>query len=411
MNPQPSLKADETQLNSPGASISNLRVAIVHYLLVRRRGGERVIEVLADMFPQADIFTLVLNPDSLGPSLRSRKIATSFLQRIPGATRHYRMLLPLIPLAVEQFRLDDYDLVLSSESLSVKGVLTRAGTCHICYCHTPMRYIWDMYHDYREMIPGGGLGKVAFGLIAHYLRLWDCASSMRVDYFVASSRNGASRIRKHYHREAEVIYPPVDLAQFTVSESHDDFYLVVSPLSCYKRVDLAIAACNALKRRLVVIGEGEESSALRKMAGPTVTFLGNCTDDEVRNNYMRCRAFLFPGEEDIGLTAVEAQACGRPVIAFGRGGALETVAGFCAQGEMDPQASTGVFFFKQSLDSLVEALRVFESVENRFSPRVIRTHAEQFDVSCFRRKMSAFIAGKMAEFRAAQVPYYDRSGA
>jgi glycosyltransferase involved in cell wall biosynthesis len=234
--------------------------------------------------------------------------------------------------------------------------------------------------------------------MANYVRQWDYAAAGRVDYFAASSRNGAARIRKYYRREAEVIYPPIDISSFSLSDSPDDFYLIVSPLVPYKRVDLAIAACNVLKRRLVVIGDGEESAALRKAAGPAIAFLGYQPDEVVRDHYRRCRAFLFPGEEDIGLTPIEAQASGRPVIAYGRGGALETVDGFCVGDPARPEAATGVFFARQSVESLVEAMRVFESVEARFSPVFIRAQVERFDVSRFRREMAEFVVEKMAAF-------------
>jgi glycosyltransferase involved in cell wall biosynthesis len=379
-------------------SLNQLRVAIVHYWLVQRRGGERVLEVLAEMFPQADIFTLVLKPSALSPRLQSRKITPSFLQKLPGVTRYYQKLLPLFPMALEQLRLDGYDLVISSEAGPAKGVLTRPGTCHICYCHTPMRYIWDMYHQYGLGAPGGRLGRAFYTLVAHYVRQWDYAASARVDYFVASSLNAARRIRKYYRRDADVIYPPVDVSSFSVADDHDDYYLVVSPLVGYKRVDLAIAACNIMRRRLIVVGAGDEAAALRKMAGPSITFVGYQTDDEIGRLYCHCRAFLFPGEEDIGLTPIEAQASGRPVIALGKGGALETVLGGCPDDRFEPEAATGIFFAEQSVDSFVCALRFFERVEGRFSPAFIRKHAEQFDVSCFRSRMSRFIDEKFEEF-------------
>jgi glycosyltransferase involved in cell wall biosynthesis len=379
--------------------LSKLRIALVHYWWVNRRGGERVLEVLANMFPQADIFTLVLDPKALPPSLRSRKFTTSFLQRIPGMTRHYKKFLLLFPLALEQFKLDEYDLVISSESGPAKGVLTRPHTCHICYCHTPMRYVWDMYHRYHSSAPGGALGRAFYSIVANYVRQWDYVASARVDYYVASSHNAASRIAKYYRREAEVIHPPVNVSSFSMGTSPEDFYLVVSPLVAYKRVDLAISACNAMKRRLVVIGQGETMRALKKMAGPTITFLGYQPDDVVREHYRRCRAFVFPSEEDIGLTPIEAQACGRPVIAFGRGGALETVIGGLPTSSFAPESSTGVFFAEQSAESLADAIRFFESSETRFSPAFIRGRAERFDVSRFKSEMRTFINLKMLEFR------------
>ena len=383
--------------------LSSARVAIVHYWFVKFRGGERVVEALAEMFPRADLFTLVLDPDALPPSLRSRNFTTSFLQNTPGVKRHYKKLLPLFPLALEQFNLDDYDLVISSESGAAKGVLTRPHTCHICYCHTPMRYVWDMYHRYRAAPGMGAIARLVFSLSAHYMRLWDYAAAARVDYFVANSRNVAGRIGKHYRREATVIHPPVAVCTGYVSPSVEDYYLVVGELVDYKRVDLAIEACNRLGRPLRIIGEGEEFERLRSLAGPTVRFLGHLPDPELREHYARCRALLFPGEEDFGIVPVEAQSFGRPVIAFGRGGALETVVGGFPTDPVAPEASTGVLFAKQSAESLAAAIRFFESNESRFSPTLIRHHAERFEVSRFKAEMRAFIGARMLEFRNKRI--------
>ena len=256
-----------------------------------------------------------------------------------------------------------------------------------------------MYHDYLSMAPFGWLGRGFYSLACHYVRQWDYATAARVDHFVASSQNGARRIRKYYGRGSDVIYPPVDLDSFSVSDEHEDFYLVVSPLVAYKRIDLAVEACNALRRRLIVIGDGPEKSTLMKMAGPTVTFLGFQTDEAVREHYRRCRAFLFPGEEDIGLTPIEAQASGRPVIAYGRGGAVETVAGFYPGEGVNSEESTGVFFAEQSGDALMEAILAFEAVESEFSPALIRAQAERFDVAHFKEQLGDFIAGKVHQSR------------
>lgn len=380
---------------------SGLRVALVHYWYVRRRGGERVLEVLAEMFPQADVFMLVHDPQALAEPMKGHKITSSFLQKFPQVKRYYRALLPLFPLALEQFRLDDYDLVISHEAGPAKGVITRAATCHICYCHSPMRYLWDMYHAHREAAPLGRVGRALYSLASHYVRQWDYASAARVDHFIASSENGARRIRKYYGRSPEVIYPPVEVDTFSVSDSHDDFYLVVSPLVPYKRIDLAVAACKELGRRLVVIGEGPEAIALQRIAGPSVRFLGYQPGSVVREHYRRCRAFLFPGEEDIGLTPIEAQASGRPVIAFGKGGARETVIGAYQGERVAPERATGIFFREQTVESLAEAILSFEAVEHCFSPRYIRSHAEQFDKPHFLEKMSRFVAEKLEEHRGS----------
>ncbi len=385
------------------SSTSGLRVAIVHYWYIKRRGGERVLEVLAEMFPQADIFMLINDPKALIEPIKRHAITTSFLQKLPLSRKYHRALLPIYPLALEQFRLNDYDLVISHEAGPAKGVITRASTCHVCYCHTPMRYVWDMYHDYRAKAPLGILGRTMYSLASHYVRQWDFSSAARVDHFAASSQNSARRIRKFYGRDSAVIYPPVDVSAFEVSDAHDDYYLVVSPLVAYKRVDLAVEACNRLGRRLVVIGEGPESAALKRLAGPSVTFLGAQPDAVVKDHYRRCRAFLFPGEEDIGLTPIEAQASGRPVIAFGKGGALETVIEASRRSDISTVA-TGIFFHEQSARALTDAILRFEESESYFSPQSIRAHADQFDKRHFVNSMGKFIAEKLEAHRGSLEP-------
>jgi glycosyltransferase involved in cell wall biosynthesis len=261
-----------------------------------------------------------------------------------------------------------------------------------------MRYIWNFYQEYKN---GSGLGpvrKLIFGLTAHYARLWDQASAARVDYFAANSHNVAARVRKYYRREAEVIHPPVDASGAPLCGNIEDYYLVVGQLVTYKRVDLAIEACNRLGRALRVVGVGEEYKRLRRIAGKTVSFLGALSNQEVREQYARCRALLFPGEEDFGIVPVEAQASGRPVIALGKGGARETVIGAHQDGFADPERSTGMFFAEQSVNSLVEAILNFEAAEHRFSPPFIRAHAEQFDKKHFLKKMDRFVAEKLEDY-------------
>jgi glycosyltransferase involved in cell wall biosynthesis len=382
-------------------SLQNLKVALVHYWLVRRRGGEQVLEVFADMFPDADIFTLVLDRSRLASSLRGRRIITSFLQRIPGIIRHYQKFLPLFPLALESFDLDGYDLVISSESGPAKGVITGAHTCHVCYCHTPMRYLWEMYCDYRRNVPGGKLARVLYALVSHHLRLWDYATGARVDYFVANSHNVADRIRKTYRRAAEVVHPPVAVNEFSFPAQSGDFYLIAGQLIRYKRVDLAINACNQLGRKLVVIGEGEELARLRRIAGSSVKLMGWQPDEVLRDHYSRCRALLFPGEEDFGMTPVEAQASGRAVIALGRGGALETVRGYFANEGSFFANATGVFFRELSVESLVQGILCFEKDEEKFSAAAMQQHAKRFSEQRFRREMADLLAEKFEEFRLA----------
>jgi glycosyltransferase involved in cell wall biosynthesis len=348
------------------------------------------------MFPQADLYSLVADRSTLAPALQTRNLRTSFLQSIPGATKFHRHFLCLQPLALEQFDLSEYDLVISSESGPAKGVLTSSRTCHICYCHSPMRYIWEMYPSYRR-----GMGPVVgaiFLLVAHYMRLWDYASAGRVDYFVANSRFVASRIRKYYGRDSTVIYPPVEAAAAQPSGRPGEYYLAIGRLVDYKRFDLAVSACTQLGRPLKVIGAGPQLKALRRMAGPTVEFLGRVSDEELRRNLAGCRALIFPGEEDFGIVPVEAQSFGRPVIAYASGGVLETVRGVLP-GETGVEEPTGLFFTEQSSAALAKAILDFEGMEAEFSPRTIHEHSLQFDSEIFKRTMADFIRRAVAEFR------------
>ena len=376
---------------------AHLRVAIVHHWFVRQGGGEGFVAHLAELFPQADLFALTARPEGIPIRLRGRKLTTSWLQKVPGSRRYHRLFLPLFPLALEQFDLSGYDLVISSDSGPAKGVVTGTKTCHICYCHSPMRYLWEMYPEYRRQAPGGALGRAVFALSSHYVRQWDLATASRPDFFATNSLTSARRIRKFYRRDATVIYGPIDTGSFQAAAQREPFYLVVSRLVGYKRVDLAIEACNRLGRQLVVIGSGEEAAALRRRAGPTVRMLGNCSGAAVREHYSRCRALLFPGEEDQGVTPIEAQASGAPVIAFGRGGALETVRGWWPGQPMPPDA-TGVFFPEQSADGLVAAMTAFEEHEAEFSPAVLREQAERFDVSRFYPRMADFISSCLEQW-------------
>ena len=376
---------------------SDPRVALIHYWYFRRRGGERVFDVIASMFPQADVFMILCDRHALDPELSRHHITASGLNRLPFVKRYYRALLPFFPHALEQFDLSRYDLVISHEAGPAKGVLTRPDAHHVCYCHTPMRYLWDMYHQYLATAPLGAAGRFLYRLSCHSVRNWDYLASARVDHFIASSQNAARRIRKYYGRDSQVIYPPVDLDRFRVSnDAAADFYLVVSPLVSYKRVDLAIQACNELRRNLIIIGHGECQASLRKLAGPTIKFLGFQPDHVVEEHYRSCRALLFPGEEDIGLTPVEAQASGRPVIAYARGGALETVLGVYPSAVTSPHRHTGIFFDEQSTGSLCEAILAFESVQSDFSPSFIRRHAQKFDEGHFRSSFAGFIDSRLA---------------
>ena len=386
-----------TASGTVNTQLKQLRVAIVHFWFVGRAGGEHVVEALAELFPQADLFALVANRKVLAPILQERKLETSFLQQVPGAIRFHRHFLFLQPIALEQFDLSGYDLVISSESGPAKGVITSSKTCHVCYCHSPMRYIWEMYPQYRKgMNPLVG---AIFSVAAHYMRLWDYLSARRVDYFIANSRFIAARIRKYYGRESVVIHPPCNTALGSVGSEHGDYYLTVGRLVDYKRFDLAVQACTQLGRRLKVIGGGPQLKALRRMAGPTVEFLGRVSDDELRKNMAQCRALLFPGEEDFGIVPVEVQSLGRPVIAYASGGALETVRGALPNGPAMAK-STGLFFAEQSAASLTEAILDFESKEESFRPENIRAHSLQFDESVFKEKMAEFLQFAVDDFRS-----------
>lgn len=366
----------------------NLKVALVHYWLLNMRGGEKVLEALCDLFPEADIYTLLVDESILTEKLKRHRIIPSFVQKIPGAKKHYKNLLPLYPLALEQFDLSGYDLVISSESGPAKGVLTRPETCHICYCHTPMRYLWDMYHNY--LAEAGWTKKLLMPVAAQYLRSWDLQSAQRVDYFVANSEHVARRIAKHYKREAEIIYPPVSTGSFSVSDETGDYYLYAGQLVGYKRPDLAVDAFTQLGKPLVVIGEGQEMPMLKKKAGPNIRFLGRQPDEVMKDYFARCRALIFPGEEDFGIIPVEVQAAGRPVIAYACGGALETVL----------PGKTGLFFKEQTVESLLQAVAAFEETESEMAPENIRQHSLVFDHSRFLEQMKEFIDKKLATHRS-----------
>ncbi len=378
-----------------------MRVAIVHYWLLKRAGGERVLEALCELFPQADLFTLIAT-DKMRRHFAPHRVTTSFLQHIPGSLRFHRQMLPLCPLALEQLDLRAYDLVISSESGPAKGVITSTDTLHICYCHSPMRYIWDMYHDYTDGNEMRCLTKLVFKMVSHYIRMWDLATAARVDHFVASSENGAARIRKHYRREAEVIHVPVDLAAGYLADRTDEYYLVVGRLVDYKRTDLAVQACRRLGRRLHVVGLGPQYNQLKELSGPHVKLFGELTDADRNEQYARCRALLFPGEEDIGIVPIEAEAFGRPVIAFGRGGARETVVALDPDNGIPPERATGIFFKEQSVEALMEAILAFEATEHRFSPPFIRAHARQFGKDHFVSKMGHFVVEKLESFRESR---------
>jgi glycosyltransferase involved in cell wall biosynthesis len=358
-----------------------MRVAIVHYWLLNMRGGEKVVEALCGLLPEADIFTLFYEPDRVSPAIRSHRVRASFLQPF---RKHYRSLLPLMPMALESFDLRGYDLVVSSESGPAKGVILSSATRHVCYCHTPMRYLWDLYPAYRNEWVRSGLKRAVMTPLANYLRLWDYATAARVDDFVANSANVRRRIWKTYRRQSSVIHPPVAVEQF-YWKPPEDYYLIVSELVAYKRLDTAVRAFAKNGRKLRIVGDGPEFRSLRRMATPNVEFCGRSSDQDLRELYARCRAFLMPGEEDFGITAVEALSSGKPVIALGQGGAVETV----------PVAEPvgGLLYSGATEAALCEAIESWERREHQLVPKALQTYAAKFSGAEFTRKMNPILFG------------------
>lgn len=349
-----------------------MKVALIHYWLINMRGGERVLESLCRLYPQADIFTHVVDRSKLSQTLLQHNIFTTFIQKLPWSKKFYSKYLPLMPNALEQLDLSEYDLIISSESGPAKGVITRAGSLHICYCHTPMRYLWDFYHLY--MANASPIVRLFMRFFCTRLRMWDVTSSNRVDHFIANSHTVARRINKHWRRKAVVVHPPVTVDDFPLNTNErDNYYLYLGQLVHYKRVDIAIEACNRLGLRLIIAGDGECRKALQDIAGPTVTFIGHQRHDQINSLYANCRALLFPGEEDFGIVPVEAMSTGAPVIALGCGGATETVI----------DGKTGVLFAEQTADCLCAALEHFEQHCLDFDPRVISQHASTFSEQRF----------------------------
>ncbi len=371
--------------------LRNKKIALVHYWLTGMRGGEKVVQSICNIFPDIDIFTLVYDKEKISDIINNHRITTSFIQKLPFAKRKYQNYLPFMPVAVEQFDLSDYDLVISSESGIAKGVLTRPETCHICYCHSPMRYLWNMYFDYMKNEKMGSLKKNFIKWYFNYLRVWDLASASRVDYFVSNSHNVRKRIKKYYRRDAEVIYPPVDIENFKPVRDKKDYYLIVSQLVSYKRIDLAVEVFNELGLELIIIGEGPEQKKLKKRAKPNIKFLGWVDNSELSKYYSEARAFIFPGEEDFGITPVEAQASGTPVIGYGRGGICETV----IDGE------TGILFNNQDSGSLIEAIKNFESSNIGFNQEKILQNSRKFSKDEFEKRFKDFAEEKYREHSEA----------
>ena len=365
-------------------SSSNARVAVIHEWFDGYAGSERCVEQFLELYPTADVHALVdFLDDRHRHILHGRKVECSFIQRLPWARKKFRSYLPFMPLAIEQFDVSKYDIVISSSHAVAKGVVTRGDQLHISYVHTPIRYAWDMQHEYlREGGLQKGLRGMAARLILHYLRMWDRAAADRVDVFVANSRFVAQRIQKTYRRPAHVIYPPVDVEKFKFQPNKEDYYVTASRMVPYKKIDVIVEAFKHLpQRKLIVIGDGPDSEKIRAIATPNVEFAGFLSELELNETIGKARAFVFAAEEDFGIAPVEAQACGTPVIAFGRGGARESV----LEGE------TGLFFPEQTALSIAQAIDQFEEQRATFVPEIIRQHAELFSEARFRQEFSQLV--------------------
>jgi glycosyltransferase involved in cell wall biosynthesis len=367
-----------------------MKVAIVHYWFLVPGGGEQVIESLTRLYPQADIFCLFADERRLPAGVSRARVKASLLDRMPFAHRLNRMFFPLYSAAAGSFDLSGYDLILSSDSPPIKGVVTSSEAVHISYCHTPGRYIWDMSASFMAKLPW--FARPIFAEMASNARIADYVAAQRVDHFIANSNYVARRIHKYYGRKSTVIYPPVNVAKGYLADSHDDYYLSVGRLVQNKRLDILIEACNLLQRRLVIVGEGRNEKHLRTIAGPTIEFRGRVSSEELGELYARCRAFLFAADEDFGIVSVEAQSYGRPVIAFGRGGSLETV----RVGDEDGRPDTGLFFSAQNAEAVKEALLGFEAREGEYVPSEMREHSLKFDAGLFEEKIAAFVDSAMA---------------
>jgi glycosyltransferase involved in cell wall biosynthesis len=362
------------------------KVAIVHFWLVNMRGGEKMLEALLELYPQADIFTHVYDPNSVSPRIRSHRVFTTRIQRLPFAKKLYQKYLPFMPDALKELDLSGYDLIISSESGPAKGVVPAPDAYHLCYCHSPMRYLWDKYHEY---LSGAGLlTRFFMKRLIPRLRLWDVMSANLVDRFITNSNFTAKRITRYYNRRADVVFGPVDVERFlAVERAREDFYLFFGQLVGYKRADLAVEACVKSGRKLVVAGAGKLAGAIMRAAKKSalVTFTGRVSDEEIARLFSRARALIFPGVEDLGLVPIEANAAGLPVIAYKKGGALDTVA----------ENRTGVFFEEQSAQSLIAALDYFEKHETRFSDRSVFTaHVRQFSKEAFQSRVQKIIEEK-----------------
>ena len=375
------------------------RIAVVHDWLTVYAGGEKVLEQIFEIWPDADLFSVIdFLPDDLRPFVKEKRATTTFIQRLPKAATKYRSYLPLMPLAIEQLDLSAYDLVVSSSHAVAKGVITGPDQLHVSYVHSPIRYAWDLQHQYlNEAGLARGLKSTVARMMLHYMRMWDLRTSNGVDVFVANSGFIARRIYKVYRRDAEVVYPPVDVDRFALREDKEDFYFTASRMVPYKKIPLIVEAFAGLPDRcLVVIGEGPEFERAKAVATPNVTLLGYQSTEVMVDYMQRARAFVFAAEEDFGITPVEAQACGTPVIAYGKGGALETV---CGEGKAS--ARTGIFFYEQTVSAIRAAVEQFEQVGGEIRPEVCRNRAMRFSPDQFRVRLKRLVDAAWARHAGA----------
>lgn len=356
-----------------------MKIALVHDYFTQLGGAEQVAMQLYNLLPDADLLTTVALPDRMPAALKHAPIKTSWMQRLPYLERYYRQYFLLYPLGIESLDLSEYDLVISSSSGYGKGVKARADALHVCYCHNPMRWAWS-FAQYSERERFGGAKRALLSVLVGALQQWDLDASREPDHFIANSKTVAERILKTYGRHAEVIHPPVDVDRFAPSQERDPYYLILSRLVSYKRIDLAIEACNRLGRELLIIGNGPDRERLASMAGPSIHFAGRLSDPQVEHHAARCRAVIFPGEEDFGLVPLEVAAAGRPAIAYYGGGAKETV----------EDGVTGVFFHEATSESLVSAMQRLEELD--WSSAVLRRHAEKFSVEAFEARLRSFLS-------------------
>jgi len=364
------------------------KVALIHDWFPVRRGGEKVFEVFAEIFPEASLYALFHFKDSQIEALESRGIQTSFIQRLPFLKKKFRHYLPLFPQAVELFDLQEYDLILSSSHCVAKGAIPRPDALHVCYVHSPVRYAWNQYFSYFGPQKLGVFSRFIIPPIIHYLRMWDTGSNHRVDHFIANSKAVAQRIKRYYKREADVVHPPVDTDFFNPGDVQEDYFLVVSALVPYKRIDLAIQAFNRTGKILKIVGQGPENKTLKKIAGRNIQFLGYQDDKHLLSLYQRAKALIMPGEEDFGINCLESQACGVPVIAFGQGGATETVI----------PGKTGLHFKDSTPESLLETLERFENFNA--DKNSIRSNALGYSRTAFKEKISSYIKEKWETHKA-----------